>query len=91
MAKRHSTKPGDVQPERNSLPSLSGNGSDQRMKAAAQRAIDAHRDVARKASLLTVELDDMTPVHGIPTTNLSEEDSAVHAVVVAIEAAKIPT
>jgi hypothetical protein len=51
--------------------------SDQRMKSAAVRAIDAHAAVFRLAAMVIEDLEDVTSPHGIPVTDLSEEDSAV--------------
>ena len=59
--------------------------SDQRMKSAGVRAIEAHRMVREKTERLLEELDAATPSHGVPTTGLSPEDSVVTSVAAVIE------
>lgn len=49
----------------------------QRMQAAATRACDAHRRTARVAEGVGEELDETTAPHGIPVTELHDEDSLV--------------
>jgi hypothetical protein len=51
-----------------------------RMHAAGIRAIDAHKRLRSKAATLSREMDEVTSPHGIPVTNLSEEDSMVIAI-----------
>jgi hypothetical protein len=46
--------------------------------------MEAHQTVKRKAERLLEEMDEATPAHGIPTTNLSEEDSVVTSVAAVI-------
>ena len=48
-----------------------------RMRAASVRAFDSYASVARRAGSILEELDEVTSPHGIPTTELHEEDSAV--------------
>jgi len=52
----------------------------QRMRAAAARAVGDSMRILRVAGKLSDELDDATPVHGVPVTELHEEDSLVMAV-----------
>lgn len=59
-----------------------------RMHAAATRCIESSQRLRRKAEALMEEMDDVTPAHGIVTTNLSDEDSMVIAVDHARAAAK---
>lgn len=58
------------------------------MHASAVRTIDAYASIKRHADALNEELDDITPVHGVPTTELSDEDSMVIVVCAAIETNK---
>jgi len=62
-----------------------------RLQSATVRAIDSYRNVQRIATKLAAELDDATPPHGIPVTELGDEDSAVHVVATAIEQLRKPT
>lgn len=57
-----------------------------RMQSAARKAVDCYARAARIAKSLEDELDDVTPIQGVPVTNLSDEDSAVIAIGVAITA-----
>ncbi len=50
-----------------------------RMRAASVRAFDAYAGVQRKANRILEELDEVTAPHGMPTIELHDEDSAVHA------------
>lgn len=52
------------------------------------RAIDAHARLRRVATRLSEELEETTSPHGVPTTELSEEDSMVIAVERVIATAK---
>ena len=49
----------------------------QRMQAAAIRALDAHRRARFVAESVSEELDETTAPHGIPVTELHDEDSLV--------------
>jgi hypothetical protein len=51
-----------------------------RMRAAAARCIASQQRLHHKLEALMEEMDDVTPAHGIVTTNLSDEDSMVIAV-----------
>lgn len=51
-----------------------------RTKAAGVRACDAYLTVQRKAARLAEELEDTTAPHGVPVTELSDEDSMVVAI-----------
>lgn len=86
MATRHSTANGFFQPERKASLSGVARVADQRMKGAALRAIEANQRVCSKAKRLMEEIDDLTPVHGVPVTNLSDEDSLVTTVAAVIAA-----
>lgn len=57
-----------------------------RMQMAARKAVDCYSRAERVAKSLEDELEDVTPIQGVPVTNLSEEDSAVIAVGLAITA-----
>jgi len=57
----------------------------QRAQAAAVRAIGAHERVVMVAKNLNSELGDATPAHGVPVTELPDDDSMVVAIVAAIE------
>jgi hypothetical protein len=59
--------------------------ADQRMHAAAMRAIESSQRLRNKAEALAEELEDVTPAHGIITTCLSEEDSMVTSVAALLE------
>lgn len=52
----------------------------QRLRAAAVRAAGAARELSRIANKLAEELDEVTAPHGIPVTELSDEDSMVRAI-----------
>jgi len=54
-----------------------GSIAGQRMLSASVRAMDAHLALRRKADRVSEEMDDITNPHGIPTTELSAEDSLV--------------
>lgn len=58
----------------------SGSSSSQRLAAAGLQAIEAHARVRRFAERLGEELEDTTPSHGVPTTDLDPEDSLVVSV-----------
>jgi hypothetical protein len=60
--------------ERNMAP-----GGD-RMHAAGIRALDAHKRMRTKALSLSEEMDEVTSPHGVPTMDLSDEDSMVIAI-----------
>jgi hypothetical protein len=51
-----------------------------RVQTAGVRALDAHTRLRRVAERLSEELDEITSPHGVPTTELSDEDSMVIAV-----------
>ncbi len=51
-----------------------------RMRAASVRAFDSYASLQRRANRLLEEMDEVTAPHGVPTTELSEEDSAVTTV-----------
>lgn len=60
-----------------------GTGGDsytQRMRSAAVRAQSGLIELQRCADRLSEELDDVTPVHGIPVTGYDEEDSLITTV-----------
>lgn len=59
-----------------------------RCAAAEIRALDAYRSVTRSANRLLDELEEATDVHGVPTTDLDEDDSAV---IVLAEARRVCT
>lgn len=59
-----------------------------RVQSAGLNAIAAHARVRRKAEALTEELEEVTSPHGIPTTDLGEEDSMVIAVERVISSSK---
>lgn len=69
--------PENIHPERKGLLPQRDCLSDQRMKSAAVRALDAHASVSRLAALVLEDLEEVTSPHGIVTTGMSEEDSAV--------------
>jgi len=73
FSKRPRTNPG----------AAAGSVSNQRMQAAGIRALDAYRAVARKCQVVNEELDDVTPVEGIPV-EVSEESSLVTSIEAAI-------
>lgn len=54
--------------------------SNPRVQAAAFRSIEAANRNERLADRLLAEIDEVTPVNGIPMTDLSDEDSMVIAV-----------
>lgn len=56
------------------------NSATNRMRAASVRAFDSYAGVQRRANRILEELDDVTAPHGVPTTELHEEDSAVTTV-----------
>lgn len=49
----------------------------QRMQAAGVRALDAHRRSRLIAESVGEELDETTAPHGVPVTELHDEDSLV--------------
>jgi hypothetical protein len=53
--------------------------TNQRVQAAATRTIESCRRVERIADGMLEEMEDVTPIHGIPLTDLDDEDSAVIA------------
>lgn len=57
-----------------------------RIQAAGVRAMNSYQTVTRLANKLAEELDDVTPVHGVPVNDLDEEDSMVVSIVAAKEA-----
>ena len=59
---------------------VNGSISNQRVVAAGMRAIEAHARVRRVAERFTDELDEVTPVHGVPMTDLDPEDSLVTSI-----------
>ncbi len=65
-----------------------GDSYTQRMRAAATRAIGHSSVLIRAASRLSDELDDVTPVHGVPVTGYDDEDSLVKAISDIIEPPK---
>lgn len=50
------------------------------MRASGIRAADAYAAISRRAHQLAEELDEVTPLHGIPVTELHDEDSLVTTV-----------
>lgn len=52
----------------------------ERLRAAGIRACDSYASIRRRAEKLYDELDEITSPHGVPTTDLGDEDSAVIAV-----------
>jgi uncharacterized SAM-binding protein YcdF (DUF218 family) len=56
-----------------------------RMRSASVRAFDAYAMVQRRANRILEELDEVTATHGVPTTELHEEDSAVTTIEAARE------
>jgi len=60
----------------------------QRLQAAGMKAIESQARLRRIAESLSDELEDTTSPHGIPTTDLGEEDSMVIAVDRVIAATK---
>lgn len=50
--------------------------------------MNSYRYISRKAERLCEEMDDVTPAHGVPTTDLSDEDSAVISISHALTAHK---
>ena len=52
----------------------------QRLQAAGTRAIESQARLRRVAESLGEELEEVTSPHGIPTTDLGEEDSMVVAI-----------
>lgn len=48
-----------------------------RMRAASVRVFDSYAGVQRRANSILRELDEVTAPHGVPTTELHDEDSAV--------------
>lgn len=56
-----------------------GDSYTQRMRSAAVRATSSSMELKRSAERLSEELDDVTPVHGVPVTGFGEEDSMVTA------------
>lgn len=69
--RRLSTGPGRI---------ADGSFTGARLHSASVRAIDSYHSIQRIASRLNEELDNVTSPHGIPTTDLGEDDSAVTAV-----------
>lgn len=57
--------------------STNSEGSNNRMVAASVRAFDSYASVQRRANRILEELDEVTAPHGVPTTELHDEDSAV--------------
>jgi hypothetical protein len=56
----------------------------QRAHDAASKACESYAGLRRMAEKVSREIDEVTSPHGIVTTELSEEDSMVHAVASAI-------
>lgn len=54
-----------------------GERAHQRMRSASVQAFDACASVQRRANQILEELDEVTAPHGVPTTELHDEDSAV--------------
>lgn len=80
--RRHLTVVGEIE---NGKPTKLAHGSTppihtDRMQSACVRACDAYRTVTRKAERIQEELDEVTSPHGVPTTELHDEDSVVIAV-----------
>ncbi len=60
--------------------------SSQRLRAASLRACEAHQRAAKLAGLVNEELDETTIPHGVPVTELHDEDSLVIVVKEALAA-----
>lgn len=56
-----------------------------RMRAASVRAFDAYAQLQRRANRILEEMDEVTAPHGVPVTELHDEDSAVTTVEAARE------
>jgi hypothetical protein len=54
-----------------------GGSSGQRLKSATVRACDSYRGVRLRAERILDDMDEVTGRHGIPTTDLPEDDSLV--------------
>ena len=52
----------------------------ERVHAATRRAVESCTRVERVADGMIEEMEDVTPIHGIPLTDLDDEDSAVIAI-----------
>lgn len=61
----------------------------ERLESAGHRAQDAYRSVRRYAERVTEEMEEVTSPHGIPTANLSEEDSLVTTIAETIAVVRI--
>lgn len=59
------------------------------MRAAGARASNAYDRVRQFANRVAEELDEVTSPHGIPITNLDEEDSLVTTVAEVIALARV--
>lgn len=57
----------------------------QRVQAATRSVVDSCRRVENKADELLAQLEDITPVQGIPLCDLDDEDSAVIAITEVLE------
>jgi hypothetical protein len=60
--------------------STNGERANVRMRKASVQAFDACASVQRRATQILEELDEITSPHGVPITELHDEDSAVIAV-----------
>lgn len=54
--------------------------SNQRMRAAANRALESHQKLTSMAERLCEEMDDATPPLGVPVAGLSPDDSMVMSI-----------
>ena len=54
--------------------------TNERVQAAALRAVSASRRIEKLADNVLDEIEDYTPVQGVPLMDLDDEDSAVVAV-----------
>lgn len=52
----------------------------ERVHAATRRAVESCTRVERVADGMIEEMEEVTPIHGIPLTDLDAEDSAVIAI-----------
>lgn len=78
--RRHLTVVGELENGKATKLAQGSTSNTDRMQSACVRTCDAYRTVTRKAQRIQEELDEVTSPHGVPTTELHDEDSVVIAV-----------
>lgn len=62
------------------MPKVKRTVVNQKLQACGMRAIEAQERLQRVAQRLTEEIDEVTPVHGVPISGLDDEDSMVTSI-----------